>query len=431
MKYFIKTFGCKMNHSDSERIAGFLENYHLKKVSCVKLADFLIFNTCGVRQMAEDRVYGQIHNSKENNPKGKIILTGCLANRKDVQKRLKNKVDLFFPINDFEKLDSWLTKKIPSKTKLNLKEKKNYFQIKPTLNSSYSASVPIMTGCNNFCAYCIVPYARGREISRPADEILSEIKNLLENGYTEIFLLGQNVNSYQDKNINFSKLLKKINALPGNFWINFLSNHPKDITDEFIKTVTSLPKVCELIHFPLQAGDNEILEKMNRKYTAQEYLEKLEKIRKSFEKNKPSSPYAITSDIIVGFPGETKKQFLESAKTMKKAEYDLVFFGQYSPRPGTTAAQLKDTVSKTEKVRRENYLNEILKKTAFQNNQSYLGKTLEIIVDKEKNGYYFGRTRSGKNVKLVCDKKNLIGKLIKVKITQANIWNLEACPVKK
>jgi tRNA-2-methylthio-N6-dimethylallyladenosine synthase len=436
MKYFIKTFGCQMNESDSERIAGFLESLGLRPIlkntkadlsaEALAKADLVIFNTCGVRQSAEDRVYGQIHNLRKNSPKTKIILTGCLANRKDVQRRLKNKVDLFIPIKDIPKL---LNLKLFKNFKLKIKNSStcnsNYLKLLPRYTSPFTAYIPIMTGCNNFCSYCVVPYARGPEISRPFSEIISEVKKLIEKGYKEIILLGQNVNSYKDKTINFSTLLRKINNIKGNFWINFVSNHPKDFSDELIETATKLKKVCELIHLPIQAGSDEILQEMNRKYTARQYLSLINKIKKSFRKNKPNELYAITSDIIVGFPEETKKQFLESAKIMKRVRYDMVYFGQYSPRPGTAAWKMKDSVSKKEKGRREKYLNEILKKTSLENNKKYLGKIMEVLITDKKGQFYFGHTRTYKNVKIKSDKKDLIGKLINVEIIKANIWNLK------
>lgn len=472
MHYYIKTFGCQMNISDSERIASFLENSGYALATEISGADLIIFNTCGVRQMAEDRVYGQVHNLKKANPKIKIVLTGCLANRKDVQRRLKNKVDLFCEIKDFIEKISNLEFRISNQVSISndLISKRNddsslknsklnqnskfkiqnypinqeniaYLSIQPKHSNDFQASVPIMTGCNNFCSYCVVPYARGREVSRPAKEILSEIKNLISNGYKEIFLLGQNVNSYKDTSIspspfqgeggrrpdevNFSKLLKKINALPGKFWIRFTSNHPKDVTPEMIEVVTKCKKVCESFHLPIQAGNDEILRRMNRKYTAKEYLATAKKIKAAFRKNKPGMPAVVTSDLIVGFPGETKKQFLESAKIMEKVGYDMVFFGQFSPRPGTVAWKMKDSVSKTEKERREQFLNEILKKTALKNSRKFLNTTTEVLIEKEKNGFYFGKTRTLKNVKILSSKKNLVGKFVKVKITKATIWNLE------
>jgi tRNA-2-methylthio-N6-dimethylallyladenosine synthase len=436
-KYFIKTFGCQMNISDSERIAAFLEKNSLKKASNTEEANLIILNTCSVRQMAEDRVYGQIHNLNEqrskNNNQQKIILTGCLANRKDVQRRMKNKVDLFCEVKDFPQKMEELLQETKKTASLLQEGKRDYLSIIPKYSDSFSAYVPVMTGCNNFCAYCAVPFARGQETSRPADEILKEIKSLLKKGCKEVVLLGQNVNSYygtynvkqKTKKINFSQLLRKVNALPGNFWISFISNHPKDFSDELIETAASLKKVCEYIHLPLQSGDNEILKKMNRHYTFAHYLRLIRKIKNSFKKYKPEKIYSLTSDIIVGFPGETRKHFLNSAKIMETVGYDLVYFGQFSPRPGTAAAKMKDNVNKKEKVRREEHLNEILKKTALKNNLRYVNTELEVLLEKKSDEFYFGRTRTMKNVKILSDKKNLVGKFVKVKITKANTWNLE------
>jgi tRNA-2-methylthio-N6-dimethylallyladenosine synthase len=457
-KYYIKTFGCQMNYADSERIAAQLEKCGFLPASLSEKVDLVVVNSCGVRQTAEDRVYGFIHNIWKKRPKTKIVLTGCLANRKDVQRRLKNKIDFFFSINNIGLFENWIIKnyfkiknlkfKISAQNNIANKETIAYLSISPKHNNNYRAYVPIMTGCNNFCAYCVVPYARGREISRPAREVIKEVDSLIKKGYKEIVLLGQNVNSYHGtwniehgaKIINFSELLRKMNAIPGHFWISFISNHPKDFSDELIKTATGLPKVCEFIHLPLQAGNNQILQKMNRQYTSAHYLNLIKKIKAGFKKYKPTRLYSITSDIIVGFPRETKKQFLESGKIMKKVGFDMVYFGQYSPRPGTAAFKFKNNILKTEKSRREKYLNEILKKTSYANNQKYLGKTLEILIDKKENpkakpleskglalgkNTYFGRTRTMKNVKIISGKKNLIGKLIKTKIIRANIWNLE------
>jgi tRNA-2-methylthio-N6-dimethylallyladenosine synthase len=355
-----------------------------------------------------------------------------------------------FDINQDSKIQNTKYKILNTKNDFG-KEKIAYLSIKPKHKNSYQAYIPIMTGCNNFCSYCVVPYARGREISRPAGEIIREVKNLIKKGYKEIVLLGQNVNSYKSeiqksefkinsKFINFSNLLREINLIPGNFWISFASSHPKDFSNELIETIAQCKKVCEWVHLPIQAGNDKILEKMNRRYSQTYYLNLLKKMRAAFKKYKPDILYSLSSDIIVGFPGETKKQFLDSAKVMEKAKFDMVYFSQFSPRPGTLAYKLKDSVSKKEKSRREKYLNEILKKTSSENNQKYLGRTLEVLIDKKElpkakpldpkglalgENTYFGRTRTMKNVKIISTKKNLVGKIVKVEIIQTNIWNLE------
>ncbi|MDD3498574.1 MAG: tRNA (adenosine(37)-N6)-dimethylallyltransferase MiaA [Candidatus Moranbacteria bacterium] len=450
-----------MNYSDSERITSFLESHQLKPAKEIGQANLVIFNTCGVRQMAEDRVYGQIHNLSRKyeveSRKPKIIVTGCLANRKDVQTRLRNKVVLFTSISDFpNKLMEIINKEKPNASYLlpttSAKEQIAYLSIKPKNTNGFSAYVPIMTGCNNFCSYCVVPYARGREVSRPAEEIIEEVKSLVKRGYKHIILLGQNVNSYSckseilnpksetnlksenknsKKEIRFSGLLKKINRIPGKFWISFISNHPKDVTDEMIETVTRCKKVCENFHLPVQAGNDEILKRMNRHYTKKEYLALIRKIRSAFKKNKPGAPFAITSDIILGFPGETSRQFLDSAEVMEKSGFDMVYFGQFSPRPGTAAWNMKDDVSKKEKSRREKFLNEMLKKSALKNSRKFLGGTVEVLIEKEKDGFYYGKTRTLKNVRVHPVKSRqrrvAIGEFNRVKITKANVWNLEAC----
>jgi len=476
MEYYIKTFGCQMNVSDSERIATSLEEQGFLPCEEIKAADLVIFNTCGVKQTAENRAYSLINNLRKTEkashlkaknylPTGQagklkaIVMTGCLANRPDVQKRMKGKVNLFTEIKNFpQDFENWLIEnsleignlpcrqtgwklEIPQKNNLPLnKEEISYLSITPKHKNSFEAYVPIMTGCNNFCSYCVVPNARGREVSRSAEEIVDEVKDLVVKGYKNIILLGQNVNSYhgiwnaecetknskiKEKIITFPMLLKKINAIPGNFWIQFVSSHPKDMSDELIETIAKSKKVCENVHLPLQAGDNEILRLMNRKYNQKHYLDLIKKIKKAFEKNKPGKLFSISSDIIVGFPGETRSQFLQSAEVMEKAEFDMVFFGQFSPRPETTAWKMKDNVSQKEKARREKYLNEILKKTAFENNQRYLNEIVEVLVDQKKGNFYLGKTRTLKNVKIASDKKNLIGKIVKVKIIKANVWNLE------
>lgn len=414
-----------MNVSDSERIASFLEARKYQKALKMESADIVIFNTCGIRQVAENRAYSTIHVLRKKQAQVKIVLTGCLANRKDVQKRLKDKVDLFCEIKDFP---SQIPKVLDAKHRLSDIScgDSTYLNIKPKSESKNTALIPIMTGCNNFCSYCVVPYARGREWSRPDTEILDEIKNVLKNGAKEIILLGQNVNSYNSHGVNFPTLLQKIEKIPDYFWLRFLSSHPKDFSDELIETITKSEKICEHIHLPLQAGSNKILDKMNRNYTISYYLDLIEKIHTSFKSHKPNTFHSLSSDIIVGFPGETKNQFMESAHILEKVAYDMVYFGQFSPRPGTVAWEMKDNVTQAEKIRREKVLNEILAKTVFANNQKYLHKNLEVLITEEKNGSYFGRTRTMKNVKISTDEENLIGKFVNVKITKTNIWNLEA-----
>lgn len=423
-----------MNHSDSERLATFLEQKGFDLSADIEKADLIIMNTCGVRKAAEDRVYSIIHNlRKKLGTETKIVMTGCIAHRPDVQKRMQSKVDLFFSINDLKMFENWIIGNCleiaEQKNDLSTNENIAYLSINPKYTNEFQANVPIMTGCNNFCAYCVVPYARGREVSRPAEEIITEVENLVAQGYKSITLLGQNVNSYcgtwRAKQISFAQLLTKLNKIPGQFWLQFVSSHPKDMSEELIEVVTKSRKICEWIHLPIQAGNDEVLRCMNRQYTSAHYLKLLAKIKQSFAKNKPGIPFAISSDIIVGFPGETAEQFADSEKIMRKAKFDMVYFGQFSPRPSTAAWKMPDNVSSAEKERREFVLNEILKKTSAANNRKYLNQKIEILIEKKKDGAYFGKTRTQKNVKIVTVKKLIVGDFAKVRITKANIWSLE------
>ncbi|MDD4606885.1 MAG: tRNA (N6-isopentenyl adenosine(37)-C2)-methylthiotransferase MiaB [Patescibacteria group bacterium] len=430
LTYFIKTFGCQMNISDSERIAGLLNSINFQPTQNISTADLIIVNACSVRQSAIDRIYGlsaKWLKQKQNN-NFKTILTGCLLDLD--KKKLKPRFDLILDIRD---LNTWppaianlFSDNNLCHTNYNL-QTTNYLGVKPNYSNSHTALVPIMNGCNNFCSYCVVPYTRHRETSRPADEIIKEVKSLIKRGYKEIILIGQNVNSYQcpHSQINFPELLRMINNLSGNFWLNFVTSHPKDMSDELIQTMAQSLKICPYVHLPVQSGDNKILQAMNRHYTVQHYKKLIKKIKHNFKKYRIGlEKYpAISTDIIVGFPGETLKQFKHTLRLAKKIKYDMIYVGQYSPRPQTTAAKLKDDVSKTEKKNRDKILNQILQKTNLKNNQRFVNQTLEVLVDKCNNQACFGHTRHFKNVKF--DSKNdLTGHKIKVKIKQAHDWNL-------
>jgi tRNA-2-methylthio-N6-dimethylallyladenosine synthase len=478
MQYYLKIFGCQMNYSDTERISTILEKYRFKPAASIDAADLIVFVTCGVRQSAEDRVYGQINNIHKKYPKKKIILTGCLSHRKDVHRRLKNKVDLYFPISDFQTFENWIIEncleignwklEIPAKN-IYHQQCNSYLSINPKHTTVFQAFVPVMTGCNNFCSYCVVPYARGREYSRPVEDILKEIKDLIKNGCKEVILLGQNVNSYKsdfsNKNseikklfqnskfkiqnsdkINFANLLKVIDAIPGHFWLTFLTSHPKDMSDELIKIIANSKKICEYISLPAQSGDNEILRKMNRHYTIAHYKKLIKKIRIAYkirELNSRTTPRvelsevapAISTDIIVGFSEETKKQFENTAKLLREMKFDMAYINQYSPRPETAAWKMKDSVSKKEKERRDKVLTEILKKTALENNKKYIGKVVEVLVDKRLNpqlviksprkNKYLAHTRTQKKVIFSSNKKIPVGSFQKVKILKVKAFGLE------
>ncbi|MCX6745763.1 MAG: tRNA (N6-isopentenyl adenosine(37)-C2)-methylthiotransferase MiaB [Candidatus Parcubacteria bacterium] len=428
MKYYIKIFGCQMNYSDAERAAAKLEELGYKQALDDKDADLILLVTCSVRKSAEDRVYGAINNyhKKKLYPKLKtIILSGCMANRPEVVKKA-DKADIFLDIKDLNKLPEFLKKE----SKAGYVE--TYFSVKPRYQSSFTAYVPIMTGCNNFCSYCIVPYVRGREESRSSEEIIAEVKDLIAQGFKEIILLGQNVNSYKPATAaaikDFPDLLEYLAKLPGNFWLSFITSHPKDLSDKLIKVIARNKsagggsafggKICEYISLPVQSGDNEILKKMNRKYTISQYKKLVKKIRKQIP------GVAISTDVIVGFPGETEKRFLNTVKLFQKVKFDMAYINQYSPREGTASAKLKDDVPKIEKKKRDKELNDVLIQTALEINKKLIGQVLDALVyQKSKGDIWLGKTRTFKVVKFKS-KKNLLGKFVKVKINKAESFGL-------
>jgi tRNA dimethylallyltransferase len=355
-----------MNESDSERIASFLEKKGYKKAPKMEGADLIVVAACSVRQTAIDRILGL--KRKFKNLKAKKILTGCVL--KSDKRKFQEFFDKILSIDDFLG--------------------KNYLDIKPKHLHKKSTFVPIMTGCNNFCSYCVVPYTRGREISRKSEEVITEIKKLVKKGHKEITLLGQNVNSYQ---YGFSKLLKKINALPGDFIIKFLTNHPKDFSDELIKTIADCKKVSKEIHLPVQSGDDEILKKMNRGYTVKQYKNLIKKIRKKIPNVK------ISTDVIVGFPSETKNQFENTVKLFKEIKFNKAYINKYSTRLGTIASKFKDNVAWKEKKRRWRILEKIANPPTPR---ASAGKLIAIV----------GPTASGKSGLAVKIAKNFRGEII-------------------
>jgi len=340
-----------MNESDSQRIASFLNSLGLKP-SQEKEADLIIVNACSVRQTAVDRIYGKVKVWSESAKK--IILTGCIL--PSDKKKLEPKVDLIVDINDFNKLEKYLVKLLLKKPKL---------KTIPASKPKTIALIPIMTGCDHFCSYCAVPYTRGREISKSEKEIICETKKAIQNGAKEIILLGQNVNRYkiqltvndQQSTITpFVKLLKKLIKIPGDFQIKFISPNPWDFPEDLIELITKEPKLSKEIHLPVQSGDDEILRKMNRPYSAKQYLALIQKLKSKIKNLR------LSTDIIVGFPGETKQAFQNTVELSKKAKFDKAYIAQYSPRAGTRASKLKDDVSRDEKKRRWQILENLINK---------------------------------------------------------------------
>ncbi|MDZ7798527.1 MAG: tRNA (N6-isopentenyl adenosine(37)-C2)-methylthiotransferase MiaB [Patescibacteria group bacterium] len=424
MKYYFFILGCQMNTADAERIAALLDSFGFDQTKKEKEADIIITLACSVRQKPIDRIYGKINKWNKEKKKRKIltILTGCLLTQD--KKKLKNKFDIIFHIENLSKLPHLIKPFLLSRFNIPA-PKIDYldFPIKPI--SKATAYIPIMTGCNNHCTYCVVPFTRGPERSRKKENIIKEIKYRLKKGAKDIVLVGQNVNSFNHKkgkvytdNKPFINLLKEVNKIKGDFWLHFISNHPKDMTPDLIRAITKIKKIPPYLHLPFQSGDNQILKKMNRHYTKEEYLKLVDFIKKTIPQ------VAITTDIIVGFPGETKQAFQNTVKVVKKSQFDMAYISQYSERSGTAAAKLKDNISKKEKKKREQRLTKLIEKSSLKNNKKLSGQKLKVLVSGQKGDYTFGRTNTWKVVKFK-GKKNLIGKFVYVKITQAKPWKLE------
>ena len=419
-KYLITTFGCQSNTADSEKTAEIMKN--LGYVRADNTEDLisaknpvLIFNTCSVRQKAEDRIFGlnnKLQELKIINCKLKIVLTGCMMHYSE--KDLKKRLPLFDYFIDIKKIKT-LEKILP---KIKILENKGLLAEKT--DSKISALIPISHGCDNFCAYCIVPIARGREISRTVIDVIGDIKKAVANGAKEIWLLGQTVNSYRcnlkskisnlkSKEIKFPELLRMVNDIPGDFWFRFTSPHPKDFSDELIKTMAECDKFAHYLNLPVQSGNNTVLKRMGRPYTVGHYKKLVGKIRKAMP------DIAISTDIIVGFPGETRKQFEDAKKLFKEIKYDMAFISEYSSRPKTAAARMfKDDVPRKEKEARKNELNEILKNTALENNKKLVSQIVKVLN---------GRTEGNKPIEL--DKKYSKNNFVSAKIIKANIWSLK------
>ena len=398
MKYCIITYGCQANISDSDKIVNAFENSGYNKASSVDEADLIIINMCSVRQSAVDRVYGKLEKFKKlKNPK--TVLTGCML-KKDRRKFEK----LFDHVLDIKDIDTWPIIKSPANPISNL--------------GSPTAYIHIISGCNNFCSYCVVPHTRGREISKSSKEIICEIQNLVKQGVKEIWLLGQNVNSYDDKRITFPKLLQMIDNIEGDFWIRLTSSHPKDFSNELIKIMANSKKITPYLNLPVQSGDNQILKKMNRNYTIKDYTKIIKDVRKAIPN------ITLSTDVIVGFPSETQEQFKNTLNLFKEMKFDMAYISKYSVRSGTAAEKLLDDISQQEKNKREKDLTEVLRQTALENSEKQINQTTQAFITHKKNNSWIGKTRDYKTVKIDSD-KNLLGKFVNIKIIEALEWGLK------
>ena len=432
-KYTINTYGCQANEHDSEKISWILENMGYEWTDNMEESDFIIYNTCLVRENAELRVYGQLgalKALKRKRPEIVIAICGCMMEREDIRNIILSKykhVDIIFGTKSIHKIPQLIDRyEQTGETVVDVVEDNREISEDIGANRKYSfkAYVDIMYGCNNFCTYCIVPYTRGREISRNPKNIIAEVEDLASKGFKEITLLGQNVNSYGntlDYDYSFAKLLRDINEIDGIERIRFMTSHPKDLSDELIAAMAELDKVCEHFHLPVQSGSNRILKAMNRKYSKEEYIELVDKLENAVPN------IAITTDIIVGFPGETEEDFEETLDLVKKVKYDSAFTFLYSIREGTYAASMKNQVPDNIKHERFERLLDTLYPIFYEKNVKYKDKIVDVLVEdvsKNDESVLSGRTRTGKLVHFKGD-KDLIGEIIDVKIDKVKSFTLE------
>lgn len=433
LTYYIDTMGCQMNENDSMKYAGILEDMGFTKSNDENNANLVLFNTCCVRENAENTLYGRLGFLKTRKKENKdiyICVVGCMSQQNHIVEKIKNSfpwVDVLLGTNAMSLFPRKLYNAMFTK-----KEKLQYIEMPTEIleevpiiyNDKYKATVSIIYGCNNFCTYCIVPHVRGREMSRKKEDIISDVKKLADSGYKEIMLLGQNVNSYGKDlkdSTSFPELLKEIEKIDGIEIIRFMSPHPKDFSDELIDVIKNSKKIARQIHLPLQSGSTEVLRRMNRKYTKDDYLKIVEKLKKADQN------ISFSTDIIVGFPNETYEDFLDTLDVVKKVKFDQIYMFIYSKRNGTPAAKMEDNVSEEEKVKRLEELKKIYEDELPNLNKNYIGKVEKVLVEgrsKNNNNLFTGRTSSNKTVIFEAD-DSMIGSIRNIKIISEHLWYLK------
>ncbi|MBU3098885.1 MULTISPECIES: tRNA (N6-isopentenyl adenosine(37)-C2)-methylthiotransferase MiaB [Clostridium] len=432
IKYYIETWGCQMNEEDSEKLSGMLIPVGYKKTLDKGSADIIIFNTCCVRENAEQKVDGNIgalKTMKKENPKLVIAVIGCMMQQDGMAKHIITKfpfVDIIIGTHNAYKFPEYL-KRIQSGESSIVeiwdKEESIIEGIPIERENTLKGFVTIMYGCNNFCTYCIVPYVRGRERSRNPEDIINEITVMVGQGYKEITLLGQNVNSYGKgltPEINFAQLLRKINKIENLERLRFMTSHPKDLSNEVIEVIAESDKICEHVHLPVQSGSSNLLKKMNRHYDREQYLELVKNIRNTIPN------VGITTDIIVGFPGETEEDFAQTLSLMEEVKFNLAFTYLYSKRKGTPADEMLDQVPEDVKHERFNRLVEVVNRNCAEKNKACVGKIVEVLVEgysKKDESKLTGRTRNGKVVNFEGN-GNVAGDLVSVLITDSHSFSL-------
>ena len=431
-KYFIKTYGCQMNEHDTENIKAILEDMKFTETDKMENADLILLNTCAIRENAHNKVFGmagRVKHLKESKPDIIFGICGCMAQEENVVDEILSKhkwIDVVFGTHNIHKLPSILKDAMASnKTEVEVYsiEGDVYENIPVKRDSKYKAWVNIMYGCDKFCTYCIVPYTRGKQRSRNPEYILDEVKNLKEHGYMEVTLLGQNVNAYGkdlETNYNMANLLEDC-AKTNIPRIRFVTSHPWDFTDEMIEVISKYDNIMPYIHLPLQSGSSRILKLMGRRYTKEEYLTLFDKLKKK------NSNVSITTDIIVGFPGETDEDFKETLDVVNYCKYDSAFTFIFSPRVGTPASKMEDNITLDIKNKRLYKLNDLVNKYALENNQKYLNQVVPVLIEgkSEKNqDLLMGYTDTMKLVN-IKGSKDLIGQIVDVKITDVKTWSMD------
>ncbi len=430
--YYIQTFGCQMNEHDSEKIAGMLEKKGYKSSEERETADVIVVNTCSVRENADNRFFGQlgvIKKIKERHPDNIVAVCGCMMQQEHITERIRRKyswVDIIFGTMNIQEFPDLLDECLATREKrisIYQSQEKVIEGLPVHRKYTYKSYVDIMNGCDNFCTYCIVPYTRGRERSRRPESVVEEIRALAADGVKEVTLLGQNVNSYgngSNFNCDFAGLIYMINEIDGIERIRFMTSHPKDLSDRLIQAFKDCEKLCPHIHLPVQSGSTEILRRMNRRYTKEDYLRLVEKIRDAVP------DIAVTTDIITGFPGETEEDFEETMDLVRRVRYDSAFTFLYSIRTGTPAAEYDSQVPEDVKHARFERLVDTLNEITAQKNARYLGRTEKVLVEeggRQGSGTCSGRTDTFKLVNFACSEEK-IGQIVDVKITETKTFSL-------
>lgn len=437
LTYCVQTFGCQLNENDSEKMTGMLEKMGYMGASDEKTADIVIFNTCCVRENAEERLFGKIGELKNRKQSEHFILAigGCMMQEEQMVEKIKKSypyVDIIFGTHTMQNLPENIYKVLIQKEKIRDVlhiDGEIYEDLPIKRNSQFHANVTIMYGCNNFCTYCIVPYVRGRERSRAPEKILEEIRDLAQNGYKEITLLGQNVNSYmrteRENGLapsdidSFAKLLYEVAKIEEIEKISFISPHPKDFTDDVIEAIAQIDKISRIVHLPLQAGNSKVLKEMNRKYTKEQYLELVDKMIQKIPN------LSLSTDIIVGFPGETDEEFEDTLDVVRKVNFEQIFMFIYSPREGTVAAAREDQVPEEIKHKRFDQLKDLYDAKVDENNEKYVGTIQRLLIEgKSKNDEtkFCGRTDTNKVVVFEQKEGYQIGDSVNVKIVENHKW---------